>query len=92
MGVLEWKADMYDKYQSLIGEGKPIWEWDEPSFVDNKVRLAMCDNATGEIRVLILTMTDLVQLNRTGAFDRHGDTYEKDRKRFEEFVKTVSED
>lgn len=91
MGVLEWKAERYDKYEELIDECKPIWEWDDPKIVDNRVRIAVFNNVTGEIRMLLLSMTDLVKLNRTGAFDKHGDTYEEDRKRFEAFVESIQE-
>lgn len=92
MGTLEWKAEQYDRIMAVIDEGKPVWEWDNPAVIDNRVRLSMYNNVTGEIRMLFLEMSDLVQLNKTGAFDKHGDTYEEDRKRFDAFVESIPGD
>lgn len=72
MGVLEWKAAMYDKYDAYIDEGKPIWSLDQPQLIGASVKMVAFNAVTGEIRQLTLTIEDIFLIIGTEAFSSAG--------------------
>jgi len=82
---------MFDRYEKLIDEGLPIWEFDPPKIMDNMICISMYNAVTGEIRTLRLTMNDVVLLNKTGAFARHEEGFDEWRKSFLTFVETCED-